>query len=1025
MPSQRWQIAPPQPQLAADLGEQLGLSPLLAQVLINRGIVTNATAQEFLDPETQQLPTPILEFPDLALSLELLQEAIVTGTRIAICGDYDADGMTSTALLIRALRFLGAQVDYAIPSRMSEGYGINERIVEEMYADGVGVILTVDNGIAAYEPIARARELGLMVIITDHHDIPENLPPAHAILNPKLLPISSPYHGVAGVGVAYILAVCLAQALGKTRDLTAPLLELFTLGTIADLAPLTGVNRRWVRRGLALLAKSRIVGVQALIQVAGLGDANDSLKPEDIGFRLGPRINAVGRISDPQVVIDLLTTDDVGTALERAMQCEQINQTRRDLCTQIEQEAIAWCEAQQRSGEIDLKCDRILLVIQPDWHHGVIGIVASRLVERYGVPVFIGTYEDEAQKQIRGSARGIPEFHVFEALQTCDDLFEKYGGHRAAGGFSFHAKHLRQIKSRLVHFANQKLELEHIKPLVTVDIQAQLSDISLTLYEEIDRLHPCGIENADPVFWSHNVRVLEQKTVGRQRDHLKLVVTQGNDTPTLKAIAWRWGEYCPLPDYLDIAYRLRLNEWQGKRSVELEIIGVRPPQVAISGGSLAAKQTTKLEQASARQDNHAINVSPIQSAAEPLNSNGDSDYNELSPSCQNAVFPSSAQTIPNQSHRTFFFFSQRRYDVNIRVYDENHAKEVTISNPEGQQLVVVLPERQGFLRLPGESLRPIDISESHYFNLLRAGLDALEIQQKNRLLIEKDELLTEKDQQITTLSHQVSLLEAKLESLDGAQKRQFQKLQQEREQQENSVQSQEARIAQLQAQLPNAVPIDIKSVKQRMRETLGDKVWYCMDQKSQRDLYAACKHWAIVATGAADGDVTDYSESGLKLVRVVERELVLPFFESLSAFLNAQEFAEKSSDLPWLQDKPSLNLLPPFLADAWITLQTSALTQRNRPVDTFLYESIQADHGANQLELAQFLRSWEHPAAQWLQREGNKAAAMVDQVNKLEELAQRDELVMLAWHYELLHDLVIGGGDKLGILQSIYSPDYV
>ncbi|PSN19252.1 single-stranded-DNA-specific exonuclease RecJ, partial [filamentous cyanobacterium CCP5] len=577
MPRQRWQIAPAQTQLATELGAHLDLPPLLAQVLINRGIVTDVNAREFLEPETQQLPSPILEFPDLALSLELLEEAIATGTRIAICGDYDADGMTSTALLIRALRFLGAQVNYAIPSRMSEGYGINERIVEDFYAEGIGVILTVDNGIAAYAPIARARELGLTVIVTDHHDIPERLPPASAILNPKLLSETSPYRGVAGVGVAYVLAVCLAQALGKTRDLTAPLLELFTLGTIADLAPLTGVNRRWVRRGLGLLANSRIVGVQALIQVAGLGDADKTLKPEDIGFRLGPRINAVGRISDPQIVIDLLTTEDVGVAIERAMQCEQINQTRRDLCTQIEQEAVAWCEAQQQAGQVDLKRDRVLLVIQPDWHHGVIGIVASRLVERYGVPVFIGTYEDEVQKVIRGSARGIPEFHVFEALQACDDLLEKYGGHRAAGGFSFPAKHLRQVKSRLVNFANQQLDLEHIRPLVTIDVQANLADISLDLYEAINRLHPCGIENNDPVFWSANVQVKEQKPVGRQQDHLKLVVSQNNG-PSIKAIAWRWGEYCPLPDRLDIAYRLRLNEWQGSCNVELELVGARLPQ---------------------------------------------------------------------------------------------------------------------------------------------------------------------------------------------------------------------------------------------------------------------------------------------------------------------------------------------------------------------------------------------------------------------------------------------------------------
>jgi single-stranded-DNA-specific exonuclease len=576
LPRQRWQVATANATLAISLAQVTGLSPLLTQVLINRGITTPAQATDFLDPERQQLPSPLAEFPDLTASLELLVEAINTQQAIAICGDYDADGMTSTALLLRALRALGGQVSYTIPSRMAEGYGINTRIVEDSYADGVSLILTVDNGIAAVAPIQRARELGLAVIITDHHDIPPELPPANAILNPKLLPETSPYRGVAGVGVAYILAVCLAQALGRTQDLTGPLLELFTLGTIADLAPLTGVNRRWVRRGLGLLPRSRLFGIQALIQVAGLADQSKPLKPEHIGFRLGPRINAVGRISEPQIVIDLLTTDDVGVALERAMQCEQINATRQDLCQTIEQAAVAWCEQQRQVGAIDIEQDRVLVVVQPGWHHGVIGIVASRLVERYGVPVFIGTYEDDDQKIIRGSARGIPEFDVFAALQTCHDLMEKFGGHRAAGGFSFLAKHLRQIKSRLSHYACQTLTVDLLKPLVKIDGQAQLADIDQALFDQIDHLHPCGIENPDPVFWTPQVRVLEQQTVGRNRDHLKLVLAEAGSDKTIKAIAWRWGEYYPLPNHLDVAYKLKQNEWQGTTSIELELVGVRP-----------------------------------------------------------------------------------------------------------------------------------------------------------------------------------------------------------------------------------------------------------------------------------------------------------------------------------------------------------------------------------------------------------------------------------------------------------------
>lgn len=595
LPNQRWQIYSPKPQQAEQFAAEIGLSSLLAQVLINRGIDSVEEVQGFIEPESLVLPAPMDEFPDLAASVKLLREAISAGQKIAICGDYDADGMTSTALLLRALRALGANVDYAIPSRMREGYGINDRIVEEFHAEGVALILTVDNGIAAFGPVARARELGVKVIITDHHDLPPKLPPADAILNPKLIAESSPYRGLAGVGVAYVLAITLAQDLQKVGGLVNPLLELFTLGTIADLAPLTGVNRRWVKRGLRLLPHSQLAGIQALIHVAGVqpasaeslpllnskSQANNTLKPEDIGFRLGPRINAVGRLADPQIVIELLTTDDRELALKNAMQCEKINQRRQELCQEIEQEAIAWCE----KSDLDLQQERVLVVVQPGWHHGVIGIVASRLLERYGVPVFIGTFEDEgdeAGKIIRGSARGIPEFNVFDGLNFCADLLTKFGGHKAAGGFSMPAKNLEEFRNQLSIFANQCLQPEHLKPLVSVDVRADLAEINLDLYRQIDALEPCGIENKAPVFWTANVCITEQKIVGKG-GHVKLTATQDEKgSASVKGIAWRWGEYFPLPRRVDIAYRLRENSFNGKTSVELELLGVRLPASAAS-----------------------------------------------------------------------------------------------------------------------------------------------------------------------------------------------------------------------------------------------------------------------------------------------------------------------------------------------------------------------------------------------------------------------------------------------------------
>jgi single-stranded-DNA-specific exonuclease len=584
LPQHRWQIAPSNPSQAATLAAGITLtpeevtSPLLAQVLINRGIKTLEQAELFIHPETAILPSPLTEFPDLEISLDILVAAIENKSKIAICGDYDADGMTSTALLLRALSALGGDVDYAIPSRMSDGYGINKRIVEEFHAEGVKLIITVDNGISAVAAIARAVELGLQVIITDHHDLPQILPPANAILNPKLIAESSVYRAIAGVGVAYLLALELSARLNKP-SLSDELLELFTLGTIADLAPLTGINRRLVKQGLQLLPNSQVTGIQALIEMSGTkgGTAakNTAMKPEDIGFRLGPRINAIGRIDDPQIIINLLTTDDMGVALARAIQCEQVNKQRQDMCAAIEQEAIDLIE----HGNYNIKQNRVLVIVYPGWHHGVIGIVASRLVERYGVPVFIGTNEDE--HHIRGSARSIPEFDVFHALQYCDDLLGKYGGHRAAGGFSLPTENLGQFQQRLSEFAHKCLEIEHLKHLVKIDAEADLAAINMSLYKQIDAIHPCGMENPDPVFWTGNVRVLEQKIVGK--GHLKFTVDTPEFPQGIKAIAWRFGDYFPLPKYLDIAYKLKENNWKDSRSIELEVISVRLPVSAQTG----------------------------------------------------------------------------------------------------------------------------------------------------------------------------------------------------------------------------------------------------------------------------------------------------------------------------------------------------------------------------------------------------------------------------------------------------------
>ena len=1103
IPAQRWQVFPAQRAQAKQISQATSLSPLLAQVLINRGIYTAEQAWAFLDPESQLLSPPLDEFPDLRKSLDMLVDAIAQQQPILICGDYDADGMTSTALLMRSLTYLGAQASYAIPSRMSEGYGINTRIVEDFHQAGGALVLTVDNGIAAYDPIARARELGLTIIITDHHEVPEKVPPANAILNPKLIGDASPYKGVAGVGVAYILAVCLAQRMDKVQDLTATLLGLFTLGTIADLAPLTGVNRRWVKRGLKVLPKSRIPGVQALIEVAGMAEEK-ALKPEAIGFRLGPRINAVGRIADPQIVIDLLTTDDIGVALQRAMQCEEANKLRQQMCQLIEMQAVEWVESQQEKGLLNLNKSRVLVVVQPEWHHGVIGIVASRLVERYGVPVFIGTYEDEDKKEIRGSARSIPEFNVFEALQFCDDLLGRYGGHRAAGGFSFEASKLRQVKSRLSTFACKHLQPEHLKPLVTVDVQAQLEDVDLDLFNQIDRIHPCGIENPSPIFWTANAAVVEQRVIGKEGAHLKLTVAHtapgGGETVVMKAIAWRWGSYYPLPRNLDIAYKIRLNEWKGQSNVELEIVGVRATadsehepfeenEQPWSTQPLPINSTTAVKESFARESLKPVSTAKTtaqaakeiaktlkQELAEPKaaplskdssvekvvpevsrDSVGDEPAAETSSpeislpdtSSPDTSSPTTLSSNSSSSDRetpqapesaTYveFYHNKRRYKGSLDGSKDGSGKRLSIENANGDILLVQMSDRKGFLYRPEQAPQPVDIADAKYFNLVRAGLSAIEVKQKNQMLIhkdelieEKDELLTEKDRQISTLKAQMSLLEEKLTQLSAEQQQQFAELEAARQAQENSIQGQEAHIEQLQVQViqpVSAAPsLTTTDIKQQVRDAIGDNVWFCLQPASQKDFQAAYKNYQMASSGGPDAHIDDYSEAGVRLSSAVEREVLYPFFADLSSFLRSQQVTSIGSLPLSVTQQPTeqtLSMIPPLIADQWRSFPPGQLSVRSLPEEGAKIVQVKAQgrvSASDRALITQFLGQWEHPMASCFSTKGRQAASSLDQISKLRNIAIHSESFLYLWQYDLLHQLIAGKGGKGGLFRQIFS----
>ena len=397
----------------------LDLPLSLRCVLRRRGFSSTSEAESFLSPG--DLPPTRDHFPDLEQACTRLVKACRSRERVAICGDYDADGMTSTALLLRALAPLGAEPEPAIPSRMEEGYGLNPAMVQRLYDDGVRLLVTVDNGVAAREALELAASLSMQVIVTDHHTIPAQRPPMTALIHPATTPEGSPYRGLAGVGLAYVLAHAVADVLNKPEAIRVAR-DLFCIGTVADMAPLVGANRSWLLEGLNHLHRSECKGVQALQRLAGLGER--PLTAEDIGFQLAPRINAVGRLGEPRLVVDLLAADDPDSAMALARRCDDYNRQRRDLCDAIEAEAVALVEAESSDA-----LPSFLLLAQSHWHHGVIGIVAARLMERYHRPTAL--LAGDGDGSLRASVRGPIGFAVDRALSNCSDLLTRFGGLRS------------------------------------------------------------------------------------------------------------------------------------------------------------------------------------------------------------------------------------------------------------------------------------------------------------------------------------------------------------------------------------------------------------------------------------------------------------------------------------------------------------------------------------------------------------------------------------------------------------------
>jgi single-stranded-DNA-specific exonuclease len=572
-----WHLLPHDEAAVGRLSRELGVAPVVAQLLLNRGLARDADARRFLDSPLAGLHPP-QTLPGVTEAVELLFDAIRQRKKVCVYGDYDVDGTTGTAILKRVLQVAGVKADIYVPNRMEEGYGLNEAAMEQLAGEGVQVVVTVDCGIASVREARAAQRLGLTLIVSDHHEMTESLPDAAALVHPRLPGTSYPFGHLSGSAVAFKLAWALAVKVCGSEKVSVPFREalldgvaLASLGVVADVVPLLDENRIIVKHGLARLRQQPPVGLKALIEAAGL-KIGDELRASDIGFKLGPRMNAAGRLGCARLVVDLLTTTDAGHAAQLARFLEEQNIKRQTL----EREMVR--TAREMVSAIPLDYTPALVLANPHWHAGVIGIVASRIAELYGRPTLMIslTKAGENDERIvgRGSGRSIPGFALNEALRACSDLLLSHGGHQQAAGFRILPDNIDAFRERFYDHARRFFPEGPPTPTLTLDAEVPLAALAVKLVKDLDRLEPYGSANRKPLFLASGLQVEgEPRKVGQGERHLSFRVRQGGTF--LKAIAFgmsdRVEELMSRGGTCCLAFTPKINEWQGRQSVDLQI----------------------------------------------------------------------------------------------------------------------------------------------------------------------------------------------------------------------------------------------------------------------------------------------------------------------------------------------------------------------------------------------------------------------------------------------------------------------
>jgi single-stranded-DNA-specific exonuclease len=563
-----WQHLPCNDAQTAALAAALGVHPTIARLLCLRGLAEPEVAARFLKPSLDHLHDPF-KLADMLPAVVRLEQALARRERIAIHGDYDVDGITSTVILRRALEMLGGEVLHFIPERLRDGYGLQAAAIERLHAEGVHLIVSVDCGIRSADAARRARDLGVDLIVTDHHEPEGTLPAALAVINPKRHDCTYPDKNLAGVGVALKVVQALCQRAGREKWLPA-FVKIAAIGTLADVVPLVGENRVIARLGLASLTRGpHTIGLRSLLEASGL--SGRTIDSYEVAFILAPRVNAAGRMSTPDIATRLLLATDEAMGEEARALAQQLND--ENLRRQQEEADLVADARKAIESDPAVGAHNVLVVGGDGWHRGVIGIAASKLVDSYHKPAIVLSIDGAIA---HGSCRSIPDFDMLAALEHCSDLFIRYGGHRQAAGLTIEAARLGEFRSRINAYADDVLEPDQLRPRLRIDGPLSLKAVDVQLLTGLDALAPFGLANPRPVFFASPVEIVDGPRVVKQR-HLKMTFCQ--DGRRLRAIAWRAADRAEFLEKnragVTLAFSLERNEYQGETFVELNVADVK------------------------------------------------------------------------------------------------------------------------------------------------------------------------------------------------------------------------------------------------------------------------------------------------------------------------------------------------------------------------------------------------------------------------------------------------------------------